>query len=316
MDFRTTFPIEPQEPKINYSSEVLSIGSCFVENIGSKLDFFQIPNLRNPFGILYHPAAIERFLSRAVGSIKYTEAEVFHHNERWHSFDAHSVLSDKDRETLIGNLNGQLEITRAYLKKATHLVLTLGTSRGYRLEETGEYVANCHKLPQRRFVKELMPVEEIVENLRNIINTIEAANPVLTTILTVSPIRHIRDGFVENQQSKSHLIAAIHQLQKERFDRVKYFPSYEIMMDDLRDYRFYAEDMIHPNAVAIDYIWNTFRDTWISHESLPVMEEVKAIRAGKAHRPFHPESLAHQDFLQNLDRRIENLKRQYPHLSF
>lgn len=315
MDFRTTFSIEPQEPKINYTSEVLSIGSCFVENIGKKLDFFQIPNFQNPFGILYHPAAIEKFISRAVGSVKYTEAEVFHHNERWHSFDAHSALSDKDRETLVNTLNKQLDITGSYLNKATHLILTLGTGRGYRLEDTGEYVANCHKLPQRRFVKELMPVEEIVQSLRNIINAVAAVNPVLTTILTVSPIRHIKDGFMENQQSKSHLIAAIHKL-KENSNRVKYFPSYEIMMDDLRDYRFYAEDMVHPNSVAIDYIWKKFRDSWISGESLPVMEEVKAIRAGLAHRPFYPESRAHQSFLDNLHKRIENLKIQYPHIRF
>lgn len=315
MDFRTTFSIEPQEPKINYTSEVLSIGSCFVENIGKKLGFFQIPNLQNPFRILYHPVAIEKFISRAVGSVKYTEAEVFHHNERWHSFDAHSALSNENRETLVNTLNKQLDITGSYLKKATHLILTLGTARGYRLEDNGEYVANCHKLPQRRFVKELMPVEEIVQSLRNIINAVAAVNPVLTTILTVSPIRHIKDGFMENQQSKSHLIAAIHKL-KENSNRVKYFPSYEIMMDDLRDYRFYAEDMVHPNSVAIDYIWKKIRDSWISGESLPVMEEVKAIRAGLAHRPFYPESRAHQSFLDNLHKRIENLKIQYPHISF
>lgn len=316
MDFRTTFSIEPQDPKIDYTSEVLSIGSCFVENIGNKLDFFQIPNLRNPFGILYHPAAIEKFIRRAVGSIKYTEAEVFHHNERWHSFDAHSVLSDEDREALVNKLNQQLHITGDYLKKATHLILTLGTARGYRLEETGEYVANCHKLPQRRFEKNLMPISEIIKNLRDIITILEAVNPVLTTILTVSPIRHIKDGFIENQQSKSHLIAAIHQLQKEKFHRLRYFPSYEIMMDDLRDYRFYAEDMVHPNSVAIDYIWKKFRDSWVSGESLPVMEEVKAIRSGLAHRPFYPDSQAHQIFLDKLHIRIENLKRQYPHLKF
>lgn len=316
MEFRTTFSISPQEPQIDYSSQILLLGSCFVENMGEKLNYFQISNMRNPFGILYHPAAIEIFLKKVAGSESYSDADVFYHNERWHCFDAHSSLSNVNREQLVNDLNQQLATTKDYLQKATHMVITLGTSWGYKLIETGSYVANCHKLPQRRFEKQIMGVEEIVNCLQSVLKGVKVLNPNLIFIFTISPVRHLKDGVMENQLSKAHLITAVHQLLKEDPAQQHYFPSYELMMDDLRDYRFYTEDMIHPNSFAIAYIWEKFSECFISSKAGPVMEEVKAIRQGLAHRPFNVESKAHKTFLKNLERRVENLRLQYPRMEF
>lgn len=316
MNFRTTFTINPEVPKIDYNSRLLLLGSCFVDNIGEKLDYYQLQNLRNPFGILYHPAAIEKFIGRAISFSKYTLEDVFHHNEQWHSFDAHSSLSRENREELVKELNEQLYRTRNYLQNTSHVIITLGTAWGYTLEETGSFVANCHKLPQRRFGKKLMSLPEVTSSLRNIVNSILSYKPDAVIIFTVSPVRHIKDGMVENQVSKAHLLAAIYQLSAQFENGIKYFPAYEIMMDELRDYRFYGEDMIHPNATAVKYIWEKFTQSWFAPLVIPVMQEVEAVQKGLKHRPFNPKSTAHEDFLKRLYQKIENLKNDYPHLEF
>lgn len=287
-----------------------------MENIGEKLDYFKIPNLRNPFGILYHPAAIENFLDRAVKDLEYSAEDVIQHNERWHSFEAHSIMSNVDREELVKNLNINLSFTREHLEKASHVIITLGTSIGYILEETGYYVANCHKFPQHRFQKKNMEIADIVVCLQNISAALEAISPGIALIFTISPVRHIKDGVVENLLSKSRLITAVHQVIQKNPDATYYFPAYEIMMDELRDYRFYSEDMIHPNSTAIDYIWQRFTDTWISKDAVPVLKEIAAIQKGLNHRPFNPNSEAHQQFLDGIQSRIKNLKNRFPKLNF
>ncbi|HSI71298.1 MAG TPA: GSCFA domain-containing protein [Gillisia sp.] len=316
MEFRTQFKIEPGEPKIDYNSSIFLVGSCFVDNIGEKLEKGKFKNLRNPFGIFFHPAAIENFLSRVVKKVVYTEEEVFFQNERWHCFEAHSVLSNPNKEELVEDLNGKLELTGNFLKRATHIIITLGTSYGYKLKETNTYVANCHKVPQARFDKELMPVEELRTRLQNILNLLKNVNPQLKVIFTVSPIRHLRDGVVENQVSKAHLLSAVSELVKTNPEKCKYFPSYELMMDDLRDYRFYKEDMIHPTQVAIDYIWNKFKETWISKDALLTLEEINSINQALNHKPFNPNSEAHLKFLSKLNERIKKLKKAHPELDF
>ena len=316
MQFRTKIPLTPKDPKIDYRSKILMIGSCFVENIGDKLDYYKLQNLRNPFGILFHPGAIENFISRAINDNTYSSEAIFCHNERWHCFEAHSVLSDSNPDELLKNLNQNLQLTRNYLTEATHVIITLGTAWVYKNIETRELVANCHKLPQKNFSKELLSVEEIEGSLNSLISAINTINPDLTIIFTVSPVRHLKDGFVENQQSKSHLIAALQQVISEKNSFVHYFPAYEIMMDELRDYRFYAEDMLHPNAIAITYIWEKFVEVWFSSETVSILKQVEAIQKSLAHRPFDEHSISYQDFSQKLQHKIEELKKNVPNLDF
>lgn len=311
MEFRTRIPIKKEQPKIDYDSRLLLLGSCFVENIGAKLEYYKIRKLQNPFGIFFHPQAIETFLERVVSGYHYSEKDIFFHNERWHCFEAHSALSDPDKDRILDTLNQRLGKTRDFLKKTSHVVITLGTAWNYTFLETGVTVANCHKLPQKNFRKELSSVANIIKNLEKITGHIGHLNSRAELIFTISPIRHLRDGFVENQHSKSNLISAVHSVGKGT-----YFPSYEIMMDELRDYRFYAEDMLHPSPVAIDYIWKRFTETWFSEDAIITLAEVENIQKGLAHRPFNPESEAHSSFLKKLKVQESELREKYPHLKF
>lgn len=314
MKLQTKIPLEKQSKNlIDYNSNVLLLGSCFVENVGGKLDYFKFENLQNPFGILFHPEAIETIVENAINKKEYSEKDIFFHNEQWHCFEAHSKLSNTAKEDLLNALNKQIGLTNQQLKNSTHIIITLGTAWVYRNVKLNQVVANCHKIPQKEFDKKLLSVEEISNSLKNILGLIRSVNYDTTVIFTASPIRHIKDGFVENTQSKSHLISAIHSLVKEQSF---YFPSYEIMMDELRDYRFYKEDMIHPNSTAINYIWDKFKTVWISEEALKTMDEVNVIQKGLQHKPFNPKSEAHQQFLQNLETRKEKLQSQFSHIVF
>jgi len=216
---------------------------------------------------------------------------------------------------LLNNLNQQITATNQYLKNASHLIITLGTSWVYRFIETDTVVANCHKIPQKKFLKELLLIDEITESLEATIALIKSINKNVSVILTVSPVRHLKDGFTQNQQSKSHLISAIHQI-VEPINKIHYFPSYEIMMDELRDYRFYADDMIHPNQTAINCIWEKFTDSWISEDSKGTMKEVEMVQKCLAHKPFNSNSVEHKQFLEGLKKKIFNLKTTYSFIDF
>ena len=311
---------KPSDNPIDYKSKVLLLGSCFVENIGDKLEYFKFQNLQNPFGILFNPKAIERFVTNAVDEKSYVDKDIFFHNEQWHCFDAHSVLSSPVKEDLLSNLNRQIRFTKEYISQATHVILTLGTSWVYYSSDKNDYVANCHKVPQRKFDKELMSIETITESLEVILGRIKRINNETQVIFTVSPVRHIKDGFIENMRSKAHLISAIHGLLDKQSmiknDLLHYFPSYEIMMDELRDYRFYKEDMIHPNRTAIDYIWEAFKNVWISRKIFSAMNEVDTIQKGMLHQPFNPNSEAHGKFQQQLEIKKASIQKQFPHISF
>ena len=300
---------------IDYKSNILLVGSCFVENIGEKLNYFKFQNTTNPFGILFHPLAIETFLTNAINEKKYTEQDIFFHNERWHCFDAHSQLSSTSKEVLLSQLNEAVKETNQQINKSTHIIITLGTAWLYRFIETDKYVANCHKVPHKKFLKELLSVDTIVDSLESILVLLKSVNPKMSIIFTVSPVRHLKDGFVENTQSKAHLISAIHQVVEPRKQQY-YFPSYEVMMDELRDYRFYKNDMIHPNQTAVNYIWDKFQDVWISESSNETMEEVNSIQKGLLHRPFNSKSDTHQLFLQQLEHKKSLVNSKFPHIIF
>ena len=311
MKLQTSIPLDVAENQLNYQSQLLILGSCFAENIGEKLNYFKFQSVRNPFGILFHPLAIEKLLSKSIQKESFTEEDIFFLNEQWHCFDAHSDLSDPSKEKLLRKLNTALDQTYQQIAKATHIFITLGTSWVYRKTETDTVVANCHKVVQKEFSKELLSVAQITESLDSSIEAIRTINQITQVVFTVSPVRHLKDGFIENQRSKSHLISAIHQIKG-----ASYFPSYEIMMDELRDYRFYKTDMVHPSQLAIDYIWEKFKEVWISPQSYPMMEKVDTIQKGLLHRPFNASSEKHQLFLKSLGEKITYLKEEYPFMKF
>ena len=316
MKLQTEINLKQQEHNlIDYNSRLLLLGSCFSENIGSKFKYFKFQNTTNPFGILFHPKAIEVLIDNAIDSKLYSENDIFFHNEQWHCFDAHSQLSNASKEDLLQQLNDKVKSTNQQINEASHVIITLGTAWVYKYISAKSIVANCHKMPQKEFSKELLSVEKIEESIKNITAKIEEVNSKASIIFTVSPVRHIKDGFIENTQSKAHLISAIHKT-IDNNNQLHYFPSYEIMMDELRDYRFYNEDMLHPNMTAIQYIWNKFQQAWISSEASKTMLEIDGVQKGLSHKPFNQESKAHLQFLEVLEHKKQRLINQFPFLKF
>ena len=318
MQFITQIPIPKSNNPIDYNASIMSIGSCFVVNMAEKLDYFKFQNSCNPFGILFHPRAIEKLIDFAVSEKQFVENDIFFYDERWHCFDVHSDLSNSNKEDLLTSLNELIKSTNQHITVSTHFIITYGTSWAYRNIESDSIVANCHKVPQKQFKKELLSVKEIERSITNTIKLIHAVNPNCKIIFTVSPVRHIKDGFVENQWSKSNLISAIHSVLQALPSGAEgaYFPSYEIMMDELRDYRFYAEDMLHPNQVAIDYIWKRFKETTISETAFAVMDEVSTIQKSLSHKPFNPNSESHLKFEFKVREKIIKLENQYSFMKF
>lgn len=316
MQFSTKVKISKSKSSIDYQSKIFSIGSCFAVNMASKMDYFKLQNCSNPFGILFHPLAIEKFLKNALEGKIYSAEDVFFANERYHCYDAHSDLSNRNLESIVSDLNTKSQKAAEDLKTATHIIITLGTAWIYRNVESNEIVANCHKVPQKNFSKELLSVDEISRSLQSVISLLESSNPQVKIIFTISPVRHIKDGIVENQRSKSHLFAALHEVLDKNLAIVEYFPSYEIMMHELRDYRFYADDMLHPSNIAIEYIWEAFRDAYCSEEVIAIMKEIGQIQQGLLHRSFSPDSEAHQRFLDGLRKRIEVLEGKWSGMRF
>ena len=320
MKLHTEISLKPEENQIDYSSKILLLGSCFSENIGAKFEYFKFQNLQNPFGVIFNPVSLERLIFRAIENIPFSIDDIFQQNDIWKCFDAHSELSSLDEYEFLQNLNNALQNLREALFSSTHIIFTFGTSWVYRNVGNAEIVANCHKLPQHNFTKELLSIEEISKSIQNIFNKISEVNLNLTIINTVSPVRHIKDGFVENSLSKAHLISAIHHFKNQQStisnQQFHYFPSFEIMMDELRDYRFYAEDMLHPNKTAIEIIWQKFSEVWISPETDSLKKEIASIQNGLNHKPFNPESTEHLQFLEKLQQKVVSLQNQFPHIRF
>jgi hypothetical protein len=308
---QTQIPIQKVGSPIDYKSNVLLFGSCFAEHISKKFEYYKFQNTSNPFGILFHPKAIEKLLLKALHKQVYTSDDVFYYNERWQCYDAHSKLSHVSKEALLEALNSNVSLTYQSVIKASHIIITLGTAWVYVLKDTQATVANCHKVPQNMFEKRLLSSHEISASLKSVIREVKAVNPNVQFTFTVSPVRHIKDGFVENTLSKSHLIAAVHQVitdERSISNSPMYFPSFEIMMDELRDYRFYSEDLVHPNSTAVNYIWELFQNAWIAPNVYPLMKEVDAVQKGLTHKPFNPSSQAHLKFIEGINNKISKLK--------
>jgi hypothetical protein len=316
LQFTTKIPIPKNHFPIDYNSKTLLLGSCFAENIGRKFEYFKFQSTTNPFGIIFNAVSLEKLIRRAVENRTFTENDIFFHNELWHCYEVHSELSNPDKEEFLSNLNSILESTHRHITSLTHCIITLGTSWVYRNMESNEIVANCHKVPQKHFTKELLSISQTEVSLQNLVSLIHSVNPNCHFIFTVSPVRHIKDGFVENTLSKAHLITALHKTITHYPSPMTYFPSYEIMMDELRDYRFYAEDMLHPSQTAIDYIWEQFATSTISEESQSLMIEIESVQKSLAHKPFNPNSESHQKFINHLDLKIKAIQNQYPFIKF
>lgn len=316
MDFRTELVPKPEpHGSINYHSKVVLLGSCFAEHIGDKLDYHKFQMVQNPFGALFHPLALETSIINAINEKEYEIDDLIESQGLWCSFDAHSRLNSPDEDQVLNNL--KLAVNRLHngLKDATHLIISLGSAWAYRHISSDRLVSNCHKIPQKQFLKELSSVESISESLAGIIQLVKSLNSNIRIVFTISPVRHLKDGFIENNRSKSHLLAAVHDV-VDALDKIHYFPSYEYMLDDLRDYRFYKEDLVHPSASAVEYIWQKFVETWFDKDVHDTMKTVDQIQKGIAHKPFHESSKEHVEFLDKLEGKKAVLLEQFPHMQF
>lgn len=309
-NFRTQIKLKETQNQIDYQSDILLFGSCFSNNIGDKLTYFKFKTTVNPFGIIFQPKAIEKLIFKCLDDTIFTEDDLIFHNERWHCFDVHSDFSHFDKTVILTQLNSVLNETKNNILKTSHLIITLGTAWVYRNKNRNVLVANCHKIPQKEFKKELLTIHEITTSLKSITEKIHGINSNCEVIFTLSPVRHLKDGFVENQQSKAHLLSAIHEVIKLQ-SYTHYFPSYEIMLDDLRDYRFYKKDLLHPNELAIDYIWEKFSKVWINKEVKSIMQKVSEIQNGLNHKPFNPNSEQHKLFLKKIHLKMQVLNRDF-----
>ncbi len=314
MNLTTQINIPHHPHPITYDSYVMSWGSCFAESMGEKFSYYKIPSTVNPFGILFHPLAIERIIKRVVEELPFTEKDIFYHNEQWHSFEVHSCVSHSDKDVFLNRLNEILAETKSQLLKTTHFIITYGTAWVYRLKETQQYVANCHKVPQNQFDKEILSIGILEKCIHDTTELIQSINPDIQIIFTISPVRHLKDGFVENQRSKAHLISVIHKIVL--LKKVTYFPSYEIMMDELRDYRFYAEDMIHPSGVAIAYIWERFQDYAFNLVMKDQIKKVNELQKMIAHKPFNITSESYQQLLLKIESKKNDLEKNIPGIVF
>ena len=314
--FRTILPIQPAPFTIGYSDPSLLIGSCFTENIGNRLRSGKLPVLINPFGIVYNPVSIARCLEYLLSDHPvFGETGLFEHGGLWHSWEHHSHFSQPDKEATLTGLNAALTTAAAHLKKTTRLLLTLGTADVFTLRSTGQVVANNHKMPAALFESDRLSVAEVTDIIISVLEKIKMQNADIQVILTVSPVRHIRNGLVENQRSKATLLLACEQI-CEALPYACYFPAYELLLDDLRDYRFYADDLLHPSQVATDYIWQFLGDTFFSETTRRLYTRIDKIGAAMQHRPFHPETLEHQAFARAQLAAIEQLSVEHPYLDF
>ncbi len=296
-EFRTTFTIPVVQNKISIDSRLITLGSCFADVVGNQLKNNKIKIEVNPLGTLFNPLSIFKILSP---DYQFADKRLFvEHQKNWFHYDFHSQFFAESKDVLRDIINEQLKGISNQLLHTDFLIITFGTAFIYKLLEYPAYVANCHKMPSKYFEKDLLSVKDICKSFAILYNQLKETNPNLRIILTVSPVRHTKDGIPENQVSKSILRAACHYLTTDYSD-VEYFPSYEIMMDDLRDYRFYKADLIHPNEVAEQYIFEKFADTYFADELKSFVAEWTKIKKRLAHRPFNEQSDAHQKFLSNL----------------
>ncbi len=308
------FPVFFQK-KIDYSSKVMFIGSCFSDNIGLKLEKTKIPSLINPFGVMYNPESVSSAIFSILENKTYRGGDLDFFNEKWISFGHHGDFSGIDKPEVLAKINKTVNVAHHFLKNANVLFITFGTAWVYELLKSKRIVANCHKIPAKEFKHFLLQVDEIVDNYERLLTKLKEFNPHLEIVYTVSPVRHWKDGAINNQLSKSTLFIAVHKL-VEKFEFAHYFPSYEILMDDLRDYRFYADDLFHPNQLAIEYIWEKFCGVFFDDNTIRAINKIGKLQKNVEHKVFYPETEAYKKFISSNLNLIEDLKSQFPTISF
>ena len=313
--FRTQIPPTTFPFYLSYEDNVLALGSCFVLHLGKKLEVSKFPIQINPFGILYNPASLATALERILEGKAYVEEDLFNYQDLWHSFDHHGSFSATKAQFALEQINTKLETAFQKQGSYTRLFITFGTAHIFWHLEQERIVANCHKLPGKYFERRRLSPEDIITRFQSLFAQLKLINKHLEIILTVSPVRHIRDGFTENQKSKAILLLAIEKLEQQ-FSFVHYYPAYELILDDLRDYRFYTEDMIHPNGLAIEYIWKHFQDCFFQNSTKGLVQKLEKLHKSVLHRPIHPNTPAHQQFLQQLLEQIGHLETEYAFLDF
>jgi hypothetical protein len=310
--FRTVVPLKRPPSPISHKSTIVSVGSCFAETMGSRLETNRFKCTVNPSGILFNPSSVAALLERLAQNRPYCADDLFLHQGLWKSRDHHSHFDNADRDAALGMMNDRLSRAAAFLDKLDVLMITFGTSAIYWHKEQKRVVANCHRMPNELFERRLLSAEEIVARYRDLFSKLLLKNPRLLIVLTVSPVRHLRDDPHENSVSKARLMAAAYELELLFPATIYYFPAYEIMMDELRDYRFYAADMAHPNEIAADYLWDRFCEACVAEESRAFIREFEPVVRSMQHRVKQEGSAAEAAFREELQLKIEDLRKRYP----
>ena len=302
--------------KIQHSDRILTLGSCFAENIGSRLSINKFHIKCNPFGIIYNPVSLSKSIKRVANASLVNQKELQLCQNTFCHMDFHSQYNKLDKQATLNGLNEAISLSHAFANDGVQwLIISLGTAYVYRYITTNEIVANCHKIPAKQFARELLEQKEILTALQQAVDGLKSLNPKLQTIFTVSPIRHIRDGLQQNARSKARLIEAANQM-VDLYEDCHYYPAYELMTDELRDYRWYEADLIHPNQQAINYIWEQFKTFALSEESRTRIDRIEGIHRNLEHRAFQPKSDEYQQFLSGTKAKLETLKKEVPWMDF
>ncbi|MEO6611142.1 MAG: GSCFA domain-containing protein [Chitinophagaceae bacterium] len=320
MDLMLNIELKKPVKPVRYTDKLLLTGSCFTEHIGNALADLKFSVLQNPNGILFDPASVCQSLLSYIQPQLYTETGLFMLNEVWHSWQHHSRFSNMNLPAAVKAINESQQRAHVFLKEADHLIITLGSSFSYRLtklagspERLGTGVANCHRAPAQWFDKQLLEIKETTAMLQDCLQQLLAFNPRLQVIFTVSPVRHIRDGVVENNRSKARLIESVHHIVSQ-FEQAYYFPAYELVIDVLRDYRFYDIDLVHPNYPATEFVLEKFAEACIDEPTQQLMQEVKKIVIARKHKAFQAGTKAHQQFLASHFEKARALQEKHPFL--
>jgi hypothetical protein len=309
MKFMLDINVSEPEVKVDYRHKIMMVGSCFTEHIGDHLLDLKFDVLQNPNGILFDPWSSADAITSYIEKKRYTADDLFYLNELWLSWHHHSRFSGVNREDVLQQINDSVDNAHMFLKQARWLMVTLGSSYSYRLENNRP-VANCHRAPGNWFQKHMMRTDETITVWDTCIYRLLQFNPDIRIVFTVSPVRHIRDGVVENNRSKARLIEAVHHL-ADKFDRIYYFPAYEMVIDVLRDYRFYDIDLVHPNYQATSFVIGQFMQHYVNESSVALSEELQKIVIARKHRPFQPTTAAHQHFLKAHATKARELMKKY-----
>ncbi len=315
MDFYTEIKTGKSAFCVNHTDHILVLGSCFADNVGQRLADSKFRCVVNPFGTLYNPLSILNAVEMMAEHKVFTSEDLFQSQGLWHSWAHHGVFSSSSMEESLDMMNASMEKAWEQLSSLDVLILTYGTAWVYRLAcHPAKVVANCHKQPESLFIRQMENVDTLSDSIQRTVELVRAVRPQAKVIFTVSPIRHVRDGMHANQLSKATLLLAVDKVVSDCKDSCEYFPSYEIMMDELRDYRFYDDDMVHPSGKAVDYIWERFSNTFFNKETLALMKEWRGIALGLAHRPLHNDTDAYRQFMNSLLEKIINIKNKHPFL--